>query len=50
VIRLTGGVFFLIGALMMAYNFYRTIRGDTLVVATSTLPLGGHSKLAPAGD
>ena len=50
VIRLTGGVFFLIGALMMAYNFYRTIRGDTLVVTSAALPLRTPSNLAPAGD
>ena len=28
VIRLLGGVLFLIGALIMAYNSWRTIRGD----------------------
>ena len=28
IIRATGGVLFVTGALIMAYNFYRTIRGD----------------------
>jgi len=27
-IRATGGILYLIGTLIMAYNFYRTIRGD----------------------
>ena len=28
IIRATGGLLFLIGALLMAYNVWRTIRGD----------------------
>jgi cytochrome c oxidase cbb3-type subunit 1 len=28
VIRALGGVLFLIGGIVMAYNFWRTIRGD----------------------
>ena len=28
IIRATGGVFFLLGGLIMAYNVIRTIRGD----------------------
>ncbi|HTP84570.1 MAG TPA: cbb3-type cytochrome c oxidase subunit I, partial [Alphaproteobacteria bacterium] len=33
VIRALGGIMFLIGALIMAYNFWRTIRGDVAVPA-----------------
>jgi cytochrome c oxidase cbb3-type subunit 1 len=32
-IRALGGVLFLIGALIMAYNLWRTIRGDVRVEA-----------------
>ena len=42
VIRALGGVLFLIGALIMAYNLIRTIRGDVRREA-------GHPALAPAG-
>ena len=42
VIRVLGGVLFLIGALIMAYNLIRTIRGDVRREA-------GHPALAPAG-
>ena len=31
VIRAIGGLLFVIGALMMAYNIWRTIRGDALL-------------------
>ena len=30
VIRAFGGVLFLLGSLIMAYNIFRTIRGDTI--------------------
>jgi cytochrome c oxidase cbb3-type subunit 1 len=39
VIRAGGGVLFLIGALVMAYNLWRTIRGDLPVVAAAARPL-----------
>ena len=42
VIRALGGVLFLIGALIMAYNLIRTIRGDVRREA-------GHPALAPTG-
>ena len=35
VIRAAGGLLFLIGALVMAYNLWRTIRGDVPVVAAA---------------
>ena len=37
-IRATGGVLFLLGALIMAYNLWRTIRGDLRVEAGSAYP------------
>ncbi|MGF1626357.1 MAG: cytochrome-c oxidase, cbb3-type subunit I [Alphaproteobacteria bacterium] len=40
-IRALGGILFLVGALIMAYNLYRTIRGDVRAEA-------GHPALAPA--
>ena len=40
-IRALGGILFLAGALIMAYNLYRTIRGDVRAEA-------GHPALAPA--
>jgi cytochrome c oxidase cbb3-type subunit I len=39
VIRASGGVLFVLGALVMAYNMWRTIRGDVFM---------GESSLAPA--
>jgi cytochrome c oxidase cbb3-type subunit I len=30
IIRATGGTLFVIGGLIMAYNVWRTIRGDTI--------------------
>ncbi|MBT5047328.1 MAG: cytochrome-c oxidase, cbb3-type subunit I [Rhodospirillaceae bacterium] len=37
-IRATGGVLFLLGSLIMAYNLWRTARGDTRVEAGSVQP------------
>ncbi|HXP96829.1 MAG TPA: cytochrome-c oxidase, cbb3-type subunit I [Telmatospirillum sp.] len=39
VIRATGGVLFLSGGLIMAYNFYRTIRGDVRTEAPYEAPV-----------
>jgi cytochrome c oxidase cbb3-type subunit 1 len=36
VIRALGGILFLLGALIMAYNLWRTIRGDVAEPATLT--------------
>jgi cytochrome c oxidase cbb3-type subunit I len=36
VIRLLGGVFFLSGGLIMAYNMWRTVRGEPEAVADAT--------------
>jgi cytochrome c oxidase cbb3-type subunit 1 len=35
-IRLLGGVFFLSGGLIMAYNMWRTVRGEPETAADST--------------
>jgi cytochrome c oxidase cbb3-type subunit 1 len=35
-IRLLGGVFFLSGALLMAYNMWRTVRGEPAVVPAAS--------------
>jgi len=40
VIRATGGVLFIAGALIMAYNFYRTIKGDVVEGAQDGVPAG----------
>ena len=37
-IRLLGGLFFLSGGLIMAYNMWRTIRGAAEVAATRPRP------------
>jgi cytochrome c oxidase cbb3-type subunit 1 len=50
VIRFSGGLLFLTGALLMAYNFFRTIRGDRLSEVPRGLSLGGPSTFAPAGE
>jgi len=39
VIRASGGVLFLTGALIMAYNFYRTIKGDVRTEAPYEVPV-----------
>jgi cytochrome c oxidase cbb3-type subunit 1 len=39
IIRATGGVLFLAGGLIMAYNFYRTIRGDVRTEAPYEAPV-----------
>ncbi len=46
VIRAFGGVLFLAGALIMAYNLYRTTRGD--IRAEEPMPVGAAARLAPA--
>ncbi|KAA5603476.1 cytochrome-c oxidase, cbb3-type subunit I [Roseospira marina] len=40
IIRATGGVLFILGALIMAYNFYRTIKGDVAEGAPDSVPAG----------
>lgn len=40
VIRIVGGVLFLIGAIIQAYNTYKTIKGDQVEVAASTETAG----------
>ena len=37
-IRLLGGVFFLSGGLIMAYNMWRTIRGEPAAVSARPRP------------
>ncbi len=46
VIRAFGGVLFLLGALIMAYNLYRTTKGD--IRAEEPMPVGAAARLAPA--
>jgi len=46
VIRAFGGVLFLTGALIMAYNLYRTTKGD--IRAEEPMPVGATARLAPA--
>ncbi len=48
IVRLTGGLCFLTGALIMAYNLIRTARGDRLGTVSEALPLGGA--LPQAGE
>ena len=40
-IRVMGGVLYLVGALIMAYNFYRTIRGDVCEKEQNTQAMQG---------
>ncbi len=45
VLRMIGGLLYLTGALVMAFNFYKTIRGDV----RSEVPMGAEAvRLAPA--
>jgi cytochrome c oxidase cbb3-type subunit 1 len=46
VIRAFGGVLFLTGALIMAYNLYRTTKGH--IRAEEPMPVGATARLAPA--
>jgi cytochrome c oxidase cbb3-type subunit 1 len=39
VIRAFGGALFLVGALIMVYNLYRTVRGDTRAEAPAGVPV-----------
>lgn len=48
VIRASGGVLFLIGALIMVYNLWRTIRGDVAEEVESSIP-APSVQAAPAG-
>ena len=41
VIRALGGVLFVVGALLMVYNFWRTIRGDEATERRAAAPVGG---------
>jgi cytochrome c oxidase cbb3-type subunit 1 len=47
VIRATGGVLFLLGGLIMAYNVWRTIRGDQLVDVRDQPPVAAAPELRP---
>jgi len=40
IIRATGGLLFLLGGLIMAYNFYRTIKGDIRDEVPYDAPVG----------
>ncbi len=42
IVRALGGVFFLAGMLIMAYNIWKTIKGATPVVAAIPAPAGAH--------
>ena len=44
VIRASGGVLFLTGALIMAYNFYRTIKGDVRTEAPYEAPVAAAAR------
>ena len=43
IIRATGGILYLAGALIMSYNFYRTIKGD---VAKNEVDKDGNPRQA----
>jgi cytochrome c oxidase cbb3-type subunit 1 len=47
-IRALGGILYLTGALIMAYNLWRTIRGDLRQEAGDTLPAAGAAVAAAA--
>ena len=47
VIRATGGVLFLLGGLIMAYNVWRTIRGDEPVDVREQPPVAAAPELRP---
>jgi cytochrome c oxidase cbb3-type subunit 1 len=47
VIRATGGLLFMIGAVVMAYNVWRTIRGDQPVDATEQPQIAAAPELRP---
>ncbi len=40
IIRVMGGLLYLTGGLIMAYNFWRTIRGDVNIKEQNALPQG----------
>lgn len=40
IIRMLGGVLYLTGGVIMAYNFWRTIRGDVNVKEQNLIPQG----------
>jgi cytochrome c oxidase cbb3-type subunit 1 len=40
IIRATGGLLFIAGAVIMAYNLYRTIKGDVAEGARDSVPAG----------
>ncbi len=44
VLRILGGAMYLAGALIMAFNIYKTIRGDV----RREVPMGGAQTLQPA--
>jgi cytochrome c oxidase cbb3-type subunit 1 len=46
-IRATGGLLFLIGSLIMAYNIWRTIRGDEPVDAMEQPRIAAAPELRP---
>jgi cytochrome c oxidase cbb3-type subunit I len=48
IIRATGGLLFLLGAFLMAYNVWRTIRGDEPVDAAEQPGIAGAPEFRPA--
>jgi cytochrome c oxidase cbb3-type subunit 1 len=46
-IRAVGGLLFVIGALIMAYNIWRTVRGDEPVDATDQPRIAAAPALRP---
>lgn len=44
IIRATGGVLFVLGSLIMAYNFYRTIKGDVRNEVPYEAPVGAGAR------
>ena len=48
IIRATGGLLFLLGAFLMAYNVWRTIRGDEPVDAAEQPRIAGAPEFRPA--
>jgi cytochrome c oxidase cbb3-type subunit 1 len=44
IIRATGGVLFVLGALIMAYNFIRTIKGDVRNEVPYEAPVAANAR------
>ncbi|MCG8562494.1 MAG: cytochrome-c oxidase, cbb3-type subunit I, partial [Hyphomicrobiales bacterium] len=48
IIRAVGGLLFVLGSLVMAYNLWRTARGDELVDAADQPAIAAAPELRPA--